>query len=659
MEAGDYAAFGWLFDLWANIVLSLLAATEPVLSAISRGSKALVGAVGFAWLSLLFLRSADVGLIRGLIGGALIFACLTLGMQPTTFTAPGRSELPMLEIQSTPLKFALNVHAIYSSTLGGVLAAHTSASGSILPAQKAVDDAIERSAELYAGSDLARLIRDYNQQCAPAPSAVAGPGNATSLESYHAIGLLGGGGLGIPEESISSLAHLRTVAGSVWDRLAGLTSAETGVLDYAHNLVGGSLLDAGRRAWDLGTVRSRREQGVEALEQANRPFGAERPYSLPTQLNWAGVFAGKSESEPSYLRVADGPVGANTPLQDKEASISFSPRTCVEAYQVAQLAAEQAYRALESLGGAAGGAVVASTESGAISAGAAWQRLLSRSFSGTGEASEGGAGMAAGAMASFQMFKNWTSWLELQTLLPGYVVGLAGLFWLVLMIGPIALLIAPLRGVQTLISWFSLLIFPLLCLMFAHAITVAASLATAGIAVNQAATASGWMGAGADYDALRGALGAVGAVLLAASTWLASQLTGVNITGLAGSARGAISTTTDAAALVAKVAGTVALAGRLGGIGGSAAGRQVGGGGGSSGGNGGGVAPAPVPRSPAAPAAPARASAVATHAGISLVPARQGSAAADAIKSAEAKKLKAQGGFERLRRKIDRMEKGE
>lgn len=657
MEAGDYAAFGWLFDLWANIVLSLLAATEPVLTAISNGSKALVGAVGFAWLALLFLRSADVGLIRGLIGGALIFACLTLGMQPTTFVAPGRSALPMLEIQSTPLKFALNVHAIYSSTLASVLSAHTSASGAIMPAQKAVDDAVERSAQLYAGSDLARLIRDYNEQCAPAPAAVAGPENATGLEAYHAIGLLGGGGLGIPEESISRLAQLKTVTGSVWDRLAGLSSAETGALDYAHNLVGGSLLDAGRRAWDLGTVRSRREVGIEALEQADRPFGA-RPYSLPTQANWAGVFAGAPESEPSYLRVGDGPAGVNTPMQDRQASIAFSPRSCVEAYKVAQFAAEQAYRALESTGGAAGGQV-ASTESGAISAGAAWQRLLSRSFSQTGEVSEGGAGMAAGAMASFQMFKNWTSWLELQTLLPAYVVGLAGLFWLVLMIGPVALLIAPLRGVQTLISWFSLLIFPLLCLMFAHAITVAASLAMAGIAVSQAATASGWMGTGAEYDALRGALGAVGAVLLAASTWLASQLTGVNIAGLAGSARGAISTTTDAAALVTKVAGTVALAGRLGGIGGSAAGRQVGGGGGSSGGNGGGVAPAPVQRSPAAPATPGRASASAAHAGISLVPARQGSAAADAIKSAEAKKLKAQGGFERLRRKIDKMEKWE
>lgn len=655
MEAGDFASFGWLFKLWGDVVLSLLSSTEPVLSTIAASSKALVLAASTAWLSLLFLRAADVGLGRGLMGGALIFSLLTLGMQPETFNAPGRAPINLLQIQSKPLTFVLNVHNIYGSGLAAVLAAHTSAAGSIMPAQKAVDDAVERSAQLYAGSDLARLIRDYNAQCAPEPAAISGTEHAAELEAYQSVGLLGGGGLGIPEASISRIAQLKTVAGGFWDRLAALGSGGDGALDYAGNLAGVSLLDAGRRAWDLGTIRSRREAGIAALEAANKGFSSA-PYSLPTQSNWAGVFAGKPDSTPSYLRVAEGPADANTAIADRQASISFSPRTCVEAYRVAQFAAEQAYQALESIGGKVDSATPASADSGAISAGAAWQRLLSRSFSQTGAPVQGGAGAAAGVMSSFQMFKNWASWLELQTLLPAYVVGLAGLFWLAIMIAPVALLIAPIRGVQVIISWFSLLIFPLLCLVFAHAITVAASLAMAGIAVGQAATASGWIGAGADYDALRGGLGAVAAMLLAVSTWIASQLTGVNISGLAGSARGAVSTTSDAAGLVAKIAGTVALAGRLGGIGGAAAGRQVGGGG-SSGGGGGGGARVSVPRPPVGPVAQARSG---EAGGVSLVPPRAsaGGGGADAIRLAEAKKMKAQGGFERLRRKIDKMEKG-
>ncbi|HUE91859.1 hypothetical protein [Pseudomonas sp.] len=630
MPAEDYAGFGWLFSVWGDALLTLLIVAEPVMQSINANTAALITSFTILWLIMVLLRSADVGLIEGATGGALIFAWIIFGMQPAEFSAPGRAPIQMLEIQAKPLTLVLNIHGIFSSGLNRVMSEHTGTAGTILPAQSAVDDAIERSASFYGDSDLARLIRDYNEHCAPSRTSNAGPEHAATMEAYHAIGLLGGGGLGIPEEAITRVAQIKSVASGFWD-VWGSGYDGDWLEGFMNRMTLSPLSDAISSANDLASIKSRREAGLKLLEEAGQGFGGSAAYVLPTQSYWEAQFSGKKDATPSYLAVADGPPGAKTNVSHSDPnrpSISFTPRSCVEAYQVAQHAAEQAYKALEATGGKASGGQSVSADSGFISSTASWQRFLSRSFSQTGEVSGGNAGTAAGVMAAFQMLKNWTSWLELQVLLPFYVMGLAGLSWLVILSAPFALLLISVRGMEVLISWFSLLMFPLLSLIFAHAISVAASIALAGISISQAAAASGWTGTGADYDGLRGALGALSSVLLIVTTWIAGHLTGVSVSGLAGSARGGVSTTTDAAAVVAKVAGTFALIGRLGQMGGAA---KTAGGRGQSGsgesGNSGGSSRA-IPRPPLASSPGTGTSnssgtrSAAKAMGINLVPAR-------------------------------------
>jgi hypothetical protein len=471
------------------------------------------------------------------------------------------------------------------------------------------------------------------------------------VEAYHAIGLLGGGGLGIPDEAVSVLSQAKTAATGFWTYVYGDKADNGGWFNW---LFGGAARESAMKAYDLGSVRDRRAAGVTALEQAQRPFlGSSAGYALPTQGHWEATFQGRANVNPAYLAASEIPGVETIATHPDRPSLLFIPRDCVQAYRVAQLGAEQAYKALQAIGGRTFEGHSASAESGSISAGIAWQRLLSRSLSGTGEVSGGSAAAAGGILAGVQMFKNWKAWLELQTLLPMYAVGMAGLFWLVLFATPIALLIAPLRGIQVVISWLSMLLFPLLAMVFAQAIAIATSLAMAGISAGQAAMASGWSGAGADLDIIRAGLGIVAAVMLGIATWLASSLTGVSISGLAGSARGAVATTSDAAATVAKVVGGLAVLARVGGARGAgiapSSGSGIGGGNSSS-----GVRPTrpnPPPVSP--PTRPTGGSNDKLRAkGISLTPTR--ATQANALKMANDKKVRAQAGFERLRRKLDK-----
>ena len=107
---------------------------------------------------------------------------------------------------------------------------------------------------------------------------------------------------------------------------------------------------------------------------------------------------------------------------------------------------------------------------------------------------------------------------------------------------------------QVLLSWCSLILFPLCCVVIAQLLSVGVAFATAAISSQQAAVASGWLGGGADLDVLRGVLGMAAAVFLAATTWLAGQWTGVSLGGLAGSAGGAVASVTMAGNVAAGAA---------------------------------------------------------------------------------------------------------
>ncbi|HHM0560653.1 TPA: hypothetical protein ACRDQR_006076, partial [Pseudomonas aeruginosa] len=217
MSAEDWAGFAWVIGIWEQTVLELLAAVSPVIEAMTEANIQVALIVCTVWWILITLLVSQVGFLLRLLIGAGLLIFLAYGLGRASITLPqGGGVIQVTKFQEIGLEVAMGLHSIYLEKLSRVLPNQTVA-GNILPAQAAMDRAVGRSAALYEGSDLARLIRDYNKFCAPKASVIAGPENASKLEALHAIGLMGGGGLGIPDEEVGFLAQIETGAGGVLD----------------------------------------------------------------------------------------------------------------------------------------------------------------------------------------------------------------------------------------------------------------------------------------------------------------------------------------------------------------------------------------------------------------------------------------------------------
>lgn len=561
--AEDFAGFNWVFGLWENVALTILTATEPLFVAFNETSNALIVAVGFGWMLLVALRVGQ-GAARTVLSGIMIFLVVAYGMRPVTVTLPSGATVRLVEAQAVPLSFVMTIHKIYREAFDQVLSDQTVA-GTIVPAQSAIDNMVGRSAQVFAGSDLARLIRDYNASCAPAPAELAGPEHAAKVEALQAIGLLGGGGLGIPDEEVGVIAQARTAIGGAWTYVFG--SAEENGGWGAYLLGGGAARTSLSQVLDQRAIQSRREAGIRALEAAG-PFMGDR-YALPTQAHWAAKLAGESQATPSYLSISAVP-GQESAIVGDDQGIMFRPTSCIEAYKIAQMGAEQAYQALRESGAVIASGQRVSAEVGAVSTATAWQRFMAGSLQKTAGLSRGDSEVAGSFLAAAQMWKNFSGWLDLQTLLPGYVIMSAWLFWIVLLLAPFFLMLAPLRGGRMLTNWLSLLMLPVISVMTAQMITVAVSQTVAAVAVAQAGAASGWSGVGADYDGLRGLRSAIAAVSLGISTWITSSMLGVSLGGLAGSLSGAVATASDVGRLGMKAVGFATMGSRIASIAGAA-----------------------------------------------------------------------------------------
>lgn len=580
MSAEDWAGFAWVIGIWEQTVLELLAAVSPVIEAMTEANIQVALIVCTVWWILITLLVSQVGFLLRLLIGAGLLIFLAYGLGRASITLPqGGGVIQVTKFQEIGLEVAMGLHSIYLEKLSRVLPNQTVA-GNILPAQAAMDRAVGRSAALYEGSDLARLIRDYNKFCAPKASVIAGPENASKLEALHAIGLMGGGGLGIPDEEVGFLAQIETGAGGVLDFFSGNAFNTEKNGGYVSWLTGGAFRMSLNKVRDMRAIEERREAGLELLagkkwlaldESGSIPY-----YTLPTQQHWEGVFSGRQDVKPSYLQVTALPdlEDWKAGMVSDEPSQRFMPRTCAEAYKIAQLGAEQAYRALKSSGFQMPGGQAVSAEAGALAAAGAWQRFLSQSMQKTGM-QEGNAEVSSGVLSSIQVIKNLFSWFDLQTLLPAYVVVNAWLFALVILMGPIFLLMAPLRGLQILIQWCQLLAFCVVNIVGLHVLTIMLSQVVAAAAFTQAATAAGWQGSAPD-DALRGSTGMIGAMLMALVTWLAAKATGVDVSALAGSMSGAVSTATGAASVIGRVAGAITRFGQMAKIGRATAGAGAG-----------------------------------------------------------------------------------
>lgn len=578
-NAENYAGFNWVFGLWEDVALTILTATEPLFVAFNTTSIGLIGTVGFLWLFIFAYRVGVDGLLNGFGAAVILFIVLAYGLRPAEVQLPSGATVRLLEAQAIPLRFVMAVHRMYRFAFDTVLSDQTVA-GTIIPSQKAIDNIVGRSADIFAGSDLAQLIRDYNASCAPAPAELAGPQHASKVEALHAIGLLGGGGLGIPDSEITLIAQARTAMDGAWTFVFGGAEANGGWGAY---LLGGGAARVGlEKVLDQRAMQSRREEGLRSIEQSG-PFMGDR-YALPTKAHWAAKFSGQSDATPSYLPISMIP-GLKSSVVGDEPGLMFRPTSCVEAYKIAQLGAEQAYQALRESGEVIAGGQRVSAEVGAVSTALSWQRFMARSLEKTTGLSQEGSQVAGGVLAAAQMFKDVTGWLDLQTLLPGYVLMAAWFFWIVLLFAPVFLLLAPLRGLQVISSWMALLLMPAIAVMGAQMVTVGISQTMAAVAIGQAGAASGWSGAGADYDGLRGLMTAIAAISLGVVTWMTGSALGVSLGGLAGSLSGAVATASDAGRLMSRVAGGVMSITRFANMGTESfrRGRRPGGGGGGGG----------------------------------------------------------------------------
>lgn len=563
-----WAGFAWIVGMWDQVAITLLAASAPVIEAMSVASKSLALAISLVWLPLLIKQSAEVGLYRAAAGGFMIWVGLAFGLSETEQKLPSGATIKVVWAQSLGLNLSMSVHKIFHNVLVQVIPSQTVA-GQIIPAQSALDDAVGRSADLYAGSDLARLIRDYNASCAPSPSEIAGPANAAKAEALHAVGLLGGGGLGIPEEEINTIAQIDRAGDGLMSFFKGAfgdMEKNGGFFSYFN---GGSARIGLRQAYDLRTIQQRREAGVEALKNNATPFMGDQ-YSLPTEQHWTAIFSGDPESTPSYLPITMMPKQTSSAVSvngQEVTGTAFRPSSCAEAYQIAQLGAEQAYRAMKKTAGNVAGGQAVSAETSSLAAVGAWQRFLGQSLQKTAGLKSGDAEAAGGLLAAFQGIKNFFGWLDLQTLLPLYVLGSAWMYWFAVVATPGFLILAPFGGMKVLQTWFRVLIFPVISMILVHALVITMSLCLAALSLLQAGAASSWQGGGADYDALRGSLSAMSALMLGLITMWSSQISGLCVGAMSGALTNASATASGAAGALARIPNMVLAGGRLAKIG--------------------------------------------------------------------------------------------
>jgi hypothetical protein len=542
MDSESLAGLSWLFDLFDGVVDFLILATEPFVTMIGAEISGWLIAVGYLALTIIMFRLPFDGPFRALFSGVLIFLVITYGLQPTTLTLTSGATVQTTHAQRISYNLIMSFHQTLNSAISKTMAT-VNVDGQFIPTAALVDHMVQRTAAQYANSDLGRLIRDYNEQCTPPQTLYLQPASGTEVQAYHAIGLLGGSGLGIPDDQVSRWAQIK-IAGR------GFADIADALNPFSNNTGGVDTINSVR---DADAVRTRRAEGLAALEKSNQAFvsSGSQPYTLPTQEHWAALASGQSDASLGYLSLSEAPEDIResliahamvwTPEGGKEAGIGYTPTSCVEAYKVAQFAAEQAYRAFTEIGDKrASNGQNTDTDTGAIAAGRSWMKIQQAVFAGGPEQQPGHWNtLFAGTVASWQMLKSYLGWLELQTLLPAYVAAQAGFFWLVFLTSPIALAMSPIMGVESLAQWIGRLFFPVLCIIFAHLLAVSASVAMSSVALAQAALSAGWQGGGSDLDLLYGSLQMVFGVLLAAGTWVAASMTRVSVGALARTARSA------------------------------------------------------------------------------------------------------------------------
>lgn len=500
-ETVGFANFAWVFEAGAQSFYTALIAANDKSQSIIGISNGLVPGAAFIGLMIALAKTLHASrdwaelLVSGLVAMFLL--------SPTTLQMDGRAPINVTMGQRLMI---VPIASVYNALAKAI---RSSDSSNAL----VIADLGERQAAPFAGSDLARLMRDYQTYCQPTESS---PGVPT--EAWLAVGLRGGGGLGVPAEHLSVFSEV--TATKAKESFFGWFGAFRAV-------------DALAGAYKAGQSRN---AGVEALKSMRGQWPADRRYySLPDSDSWGQRFGRRdgASSTDAYLdprKVGDGlgPEGATYP--PGSVNPPFSPSSCYTAYQAAQAGAEAAYNGLR--GTLRPADMNSSTEVSAVDSIAAWSSVVDRSLQsmyGGGEGGIIGPGRKAAAelVGAGTAISGFFAKLDLVTELPRVV-------FMINFVLAMYVVIMPLIFLCSIFSGFGVVLYAMRIMAFGFAtlflIELSFSMMAAQFAVSQyliAAQSISMTGVATDVQGQRGVLVMLISGAITMATMGAARLFGI------------------------------------------------------------------------------------------------------------------------------------
>lgn len=500
---GEFGNFGWLFQSGLDAMVSSLIAMGTKHTELAESIRQLARSVPYislSWIIWNLVRGKPSSIPFGVFMTSILIFIL---LQAETVNFPNRAGMEMTKGQSIALEVMIptynNLVHIYRTKDND-------------PSALMIADLTEREISPFIGSDLAKLMRDYKTLCEPGPD----DGTAVPDATWQAVGLRGGGTLGVPDAEVSVFSK------PTLDKVTDLTFSWFSHIRQALTVI------------DTYKAGNRRAEGRAALaELSSEKWVTGKRYLLPSESGWRSRLSGGIDEPTGYLNpweVAEGSLADPALLSEPSRTTNryFVPENCYEAYQAAQAGAEEGYRAV---GEHIRPSSLAPDSEPSIVAGVrAWSDVVNKSLGSLYPDSDNSAfaskvrDNASEAVAALNEVNGVISTIDLAAKLPWFVyitaMGQAALIH----IFPLVALLACICGIEILLYWIRLLVFTFLSLFFAEGILYSLSSQLAKISFIQAATAISSSGTPLDVDGIRGVLaGGAGFVILAA-TWAAGAL---------------------------------------------------------------------------------------------------------------------------------------
>ncbi|SFB14667.1 hypothetical protein SAMN05216248_10356 [Pseudomonas simiae] len=500
---GEFGNFGWLFQSGLDAMISSLISMGTKNAELAETVRQLARAVPYislSWIIWNLVRGRPTSMPFGIFITSLF---VFIALQPETVTFPGRASMEMTKGQSFTLQVVLPTY----EKLVQVYRTKDNDQSALM-----IADLTEREITPFMGSDLAKLIKDYKVYCEPSPN----DDSSVPETTWQAIGLRGGGALGVPDSQVSILSSATA------DKVSGLTFSWFPQIRQALTLI------------DTYKASERRSAGKAALEKlSSDKWPTGKRYLLPNESGWKSRLSGGVDEPAGYLNpweIADGSLSDPALLAEPSGVNNryLVPENCYEAYQAAQAGAEEGYRAVGDRIRPSN--LAPDTEPSVVAGVRAWSDVVNKSLGSLYSGSDGSSfgskvrENASEAIGALNEANGALATLDLAAKLPWFVyltaMGQAALIH----IFPLVALLACVFGIEILLYWIRLLVFTYLSLFFAEGILYLVASQLASISFIQAATAINSSGTPMEINGMRGVLaGGAGFVILVA-TWAAAAL---------------------------------------------------------------------------------------------------------------------------------------